>query len=57
MKILVTLAVDVDPQEWDEVYGNGSSPAEVRADIRSYILNHVQESAGMEDTSATVSLR
>lgn len=37
MKIRYTLTVEVDPQEWRSAGGDGETPAEVRADIRSYL--------------------
>jgi hypothetical protein len=57
MKINVNLVVEVDPSKWDAVYGNGSSPAKVREDVREYILNAVQGSPGIEESDAKVTLR
>ena len=58
MKVSVTLTIDVDKDEWLSVgYGSGESDSEVRADIKSYILNHVQGSAGMDESGAVVAIR
>jgi hypothetical protein len=57
MRISVSLTIEVDPGKWDAVYGRGSSPAEVREDVREYILNAVQGSPGIEESDAEVTLR
>lgn len=56
MKLRVCLDVDVDPAAWDEVYGNGASAAQVRTDIRTYVLTQLQESPGFTEAGATVTL-
>jgi hypothetical protein len=56
MKIRVELAIEVDPRKWDNTYGNGSKPSEVRTDVKAYILNTVQCSPGFEDSGATAEL-
>lgn len=62
MKVTVKLVVDVDPAEWVAREGHlddGTGRyvlAEVRDDIRTYLLNLVQCSAIAEETGATVSL-
>ena len=52
MKIRVVLTVEVDPQAWKDEYGNDN----VREDVRTYALNAVQQSSGMIETDASVSL-
>lgn len=56
MKIRVVLTVEVDPAAWDTTFGSSTIPAEVREDVRSYALGCVQQSAGVEETGATVTL-
>lgn len=55
MRIAVTVVIDVDPDEWADIYGGDK--ADVRQDVKEYVLNDVQQSAGMQDTGATVTLR
>ena len=43
MKIIVKLAVEIDPENWDQDHGTGTSAAAVRADVRSYVENLVHE--------------
>ena len=57
MKILVTLALEIDPEAWDTTYGTGTAAAAVRQDVREYVLNHVQGAAGIEETEGKVELR
>jgi len=52
--VRITLRVVVDPVKWDAVSGNGARPAEVRADVRDYVLNSVQDSPGMLESEAEV---
>jgi uncharacterized alkaline shock family protein YloU len=55
MKIVVQLVVEVDPEAWADEYGVNKS--EVRQDIKDYVLNNVQNTAGMLDTDAEVTVR
>lgn len=57
MKIIITLEIEVDPKDWDIVYGTGVQPSKVRADVRDYVFNNVAESTGMEESDATVTIR
>jgi hypothetical protein len=57
MKIAIHITIDVDPAEWDLIYGNGSRPDEVREGVRQYVGNLVQESPGMTESGAIVSIR
>ena len=57
MKLLVTLALEIDPEAWDTTYGTGTAAAAVRQDVREYVLNHVQGAAGIEETEGKVELR
>lgn len=54
MKIAIHLVVDVDPKAWSEVYGMPVN--EVRDDVKTYILNQIQGSAGVEESGADVTL-
>lgn len=56
MKIVVKLVIEVDPKAWNLSYGCGDTAAEVREDVRSYALGSVRDSAGMDETGATVEL-
>jgi hypothetical protein len=62
MKIRVSLVVEVDPKEWAQSNGrivdaDGNFTASgVREDVRSYLLNHVQMAALIDETSADVTL-
>lgn len=61
MKIRIPLVIDVDPQAWADSNGQivdveGSfTLAAVREDVKSYVLNHVQGAALVDETQATVS--
>lgn len=46
MKIQVKLTIEVDPETWELVYGN--EPAELRADVREYVLGSIQGSAAAD---------
>lgn len=54
MKISITLSLDVDPEVWDENYRTGTAPQAIREDVRSYVLNWVQN-AQAADAGAIVS--
>lgn len=58
MKIRVTLSLEVDPEMWQLIYGNGyPGAAEVRGDVRDYVLNAVQQCpAAQEDAITSVTL-
>jgi hypothetical protein len=65
MKIRVALVIDVDPQDLNEsgLFGanfDGSGQydaAELRADVRSYVLALVQGSSLADETDAEVTAR
>jgi hypothetical protein len=57
MRIIVSLAIDVDPADWAAIYGTDASPTAVRADVRDYMLNQCQQSAGALDTDASVEIK
>lgn len=57
MKIVITLALEIDPEAWHDTYGHGDTPRAVRDDVRSYVLNHVQQAAGITETGGTVEMR
>lgn len=53
----VTLVIDLDPVAWAKYQGLGNcGTSAVREDVKSYILNDVQQSASMQDLEAEVSL-
>lgn len=66
MRIRVTLSLEVDPERWQLIYpemwqliyGNGyPGAAEVRGDVRDYVLNAVQQCpAAQEDAITRVTL-
>ncbi|MBP6997916.1 MAG: hypothetical protein KBB39_17415 [Phycicoccus sp.] len=49
MKVRVTLTIDVDRDAWNSIYGNGDGAAEVRDDVRAYVLEQVQGSAAADE--------
>ncbi len=51
MKVRVTLTIDVDRDAWNSIYGNGNGDgaAEVRDDVRAYVLEQVQGSAAADE--------
>ncbi len=54
MKMRVNLLIELDEKAWVEY--NGCDPADVRRDVKSHVLNHVQGSAILEESDATVTL-
>lgn len=62
MKVIVKLAIEVDPQAWAEVNSSLMDAdgrfkiAEVREDIRTYIAHAIQQSAVVDEAEADVSL-
>jgi hypothetical protein len=56
VKVRVVLNIEVDPADWDLVYGTGTRARDVAEDIRRYAHNQVQQSAGAEESHATVQL-
>ncbi len=57
MKIVVTLAVEVDPQKWYEVYGREADASGVRQDVKEYVQSAVTAAPGIVDSEAAVTLR
>lgn len=53
MKITVTLTIELDAEKWDPF----ATQAELRKDVKAYVLNSVQQTAAMQETDAQVSLR
>ena len=43
IKINFNVTVEVDPEEWDEAYGQGSEAKVVREDVREHLLYRLQE--------------
>lgn len=54
MRILVTLAVEIDAEMWQ---GGELKGKELRDDVKSYILTSVQGSAMVEEADGSVELR
>lgn len=60
MDIIVKLKVTMNADArkwWDITYGNGADAVAVRADVRSYLLNHSQQAAGILESGAEVTLQ
>jgi hypothetical protein len=49
MKVRVSLTIDVDREAWLNIYGRGETAAEIREDVRSYVLEYVQGSAASDE--------
>lgn len=43
MKVIVTLELEVDREEWTEVYGVEDSAAAIRKDVREYVAHSVHD--------------
>ena len=43
MKVIVTLEVEVDPEEWDMTYGTGTKAADVRKDVKEYVAHSIHD--------------
>lgn len=57
MKLIVTLTIDIpDPQEWTDAYGAEGS-ANIRQDVKDYVLSRVQGAAAWDEVDAYVDLR
>ena len=54
--ISVNLNITVDPEAWYDVYGSARKPAEVRKDVKDYVLYAVQQLSGVTESSAVVEL-
>lgn len=56
VRVVVKLVVEVDAEEWNAAYGCGDKVAEIRENVKDYMLNMAQGSAGVEESSGTVDL-
>ncbi len=54
VKVVVKLIVEVDAEEWNAAYGCGDKVAEIREDVKRYMLNQTQQSPGVQESSGTV---
>lgn len=54
MKMLVTLAVEIDPELWQ---GGELKGKDLRDDVKSYILTSVQGAAMIEESDGSIELR
>lgn len=52
MKIVVSVTIEVDPDEW--AGNNGIERSEVRSDVKEYVLNSVKALPSLEDVAAQV---
>ena len=43
MKVIVTLEVEVDPEDWNMVYGTGTKAADVRKDVKEYVAHSIHD--------------
>jgi hypothetical protein len=58
MKVTVTLVLDVDPDAWDEIYGTGTKPRDIRSDVKTHVLGCIYGgAASAEDAITAVTLR
>lgn len=57
IKVAVSLTVELEPEEWDRIYGTGPDAAAVRKDVRAYLLNAAQQQSGIAESGAVVTLR
>lgn len=55
MKVTVTLELDVRPADWIAEYG--TAPLKVPTDVRDYVLNTIQQTAGAEAAFDSVTLK
>ncbi|WNO27305.1 hypothetical protein SEA_KWEKEL_3 [Gordonia phage Kwekel] len=51
MKVRLVLTVEVDPENWEAVYG--VPIGEQRDDVRSYVVEQVRESAASQEDCIT----
>jgi hypothetical protein len=54
VKARVVLTIEVDPTEWARHNRTGSAESDVRADMRAFVAEVVQESRTFQATGATV---
>ena len=43
MKVIVTLEIEVDKDEWDTAYGTGTKAADIRKDVREYVAQSMND--------------
>lgn len=56
MKVIVTVEVEVDREEWDMTYATGTSAAAIREDVKSYVA-HSMHDLCQDNNGASVTLR
>jgi hypothetical protein len=54
IKVRMTVTVEVDIDDWSDVFGCDDTAAEVRADVRSYFADQIGQLAAVEDAGLTV---
>jgi hypothetical protein len=53
IQVTVTVKVDVDMEEWSQMYGVEAKDAAIRADVKAYVGNGVRdqlEASGFQET-------
>jgi hypothetical protein len=48
-KVSVNLVIEVDPDSWDLAYGTGTKVADIRDDVREYVLNAMLSTAPVDE--------
>lgn len=54
MKIRITFAVTVDPDEWNAALGDNLSRARVRSDVKAYLRGHVIGAPLLQESEAVI---
>jgi hypothetical protein len=54
-KIAVTVTIEVDPENWIEVYG--CKPADIQQDVVDYVTNALYVAPAIDSTGAIVTVR
>lgn len=61
MRIRIVMNVEIDPSVWADEYGLAGASGAVRtrdvvSDVRTYVLNHVQQAVTVGDPNATAEI-
>jgi hypothetical protein len=59
LKIPFSGVIELDAAQWAQYHGLGpaATDAQVKANVRSHVLNMLQQSAFLDEADATVTLR
>lgn len=49
VKVTVPLIMEIDPEAWDLTYGTGTKVADIREDVREYIVNAVMNTGAAHE--------